>query len=267
MSPISQGPELPPFRFPYRFGVAHYALQTKRTIDPHSWLPGDDGGVSVGPILSCIPVAQEYQADCVFPNPIKSNPVNGLRESIEAKPRFFEIALQESTLSCPELEELAKQSLLATIEHAIESEFLEELLLAAPAPISTESSYLCAISAAVKQAGSSTNADGRALIVAPPSLLAYGLGTHLLSINDADQLVDPWGNVYLSLKGPNNVERLWVVEQAYLELFLSAVDIDALSYPKDKQRQENTIIVRGEQAYIFARSLDCGVIAVDFSCS
>lgn len=262
--PVKQGAETPEYTFPYRYGVVEYAL-SDRSVDPHSWLPGDEGGVIVGPVITCLPVATRYSPDCTFPEPIKSDPVTGLREGFEASPVFFEVALQESTISCPNLEETVKNSLLATIEHDVERVTLESLLLEAGAPISTETSYECALSAAVQAAGDVTNADGLALITIPPNLAVFALSNHYLKEDGRGRLVDPFGNVFRVLKGVD-ATRLFVEDEAYNELWLSEPLIDTLSYPKDAQRSTNTIIVRGEQAYIYVQNR-CRVVAIDFACS
>lgn len=264
MAVLDPGPLSPPWAGAYKYGVLSYAL-SKRRIDSHAWsAPENNGGAEIGPNLICTPAATEYDNSCSFPNPIKSNPIIATRGEFTAVPRWFEVALQESTRTCPDLEPLAKQSLLATIEHAVEQETLD-LLLAGPVVLGSEPSYLCALSAAVQAAGGVTNSDGRALIFIPPTLAVYGLGTGYLKDDGAGHLVDPFGNWFVVLKGPN-ATRIFVANEAYLELWLSDVNLDSVSYPRDSQRDTNTLVVRAEQAYIYVQNYDCEVLAIDFVC-
>lgn len=263
MAVLDPGPLSPPWGGAYKYGVLSYTL-SKRRIDVHAWSPvAADGGINVGPNLVCTPIATEYDNSCSFPNPIKSDPIIATRDSFTAVPRWFEVALQESTRTCPELEPLAKQSVFATIEHAVEQETLSKLLAEAVV-LGSEPSYLCALSAAVQAAGGVTNSDGRALIFIPPTLAVYGLGTGYLKDDGQGHLADAFGNWFVVLKGPN-ATRIFVTNDSYLELWLSDVNLDSISYPRDSQRDTNTIVVRAEQAYLYIQDY-CEVLAIDFVC-
>lgn len=253
---------VPPFRFPYRFGPVEYFLTKRTNVDPHIWVSPDiDGGVVVGPNLICTPAATAYDQTCVVPSALKSDPVSGVRPAFIAEAQWFEVALEESTFSCPDLEPLARQSLLATIEHYVEGQVLDTLL-ASSIVLAAAPSYQCALSAAVQQAGAVTNSDGRAVIFVPPALAAYALSTHYLSVDADGHLVDAFGNWFVVLKGPD-ATRLFVVNELTAEVFLSDVIIDEIS---SVDRSLNTKIVRAEQGVILVFDA-CDSFAIDFVCA